>query len=116
MAAAYSNLYIEKGADFTDEITLADFYGVPYDLTLFSIYAQARKSYITDEIAITFECSSDASNGIIQLHANNSVTANLNPRNILVYDVFIQDKISGYKTRVAEGQVYISPSSTKNTP
>lgn len=113
MAAAYSNQYIEQGADFTTEITLADFYGVPYNLNNFDIESKARKSFYTGASVITFECSSDASNGIIQLHANNVVTANLDPRNILVYDVFITDRNSGYRTRVVEGQVYISPSATK---
>jgi hypothetical protein len=112
--AAYQDLYLDKGTDFTEVITLSDDYGNPYNLNYFTISSKARMSYITSNVAIQFVSTvTDASNGVITLTANSSVTANIIPNNVgkLVYDVLVTDN-TGKKTRVLEGQIYVSPNVT----
>ena len=109
---AYSDIYINQGEDFTTQITLYDDYGNPYNLSGFSVASQAKKSYYTQNTAIVFNATVyDAANGIIQLNANNSITANLDARQKLVYDVYVTDA-TGLKTRVLEGQILVSPGVT----
>jgi hypothetical protein len=113
--AAYQDLYLDIGTDFTEEITLSDSYGNPYNLTYFTVNAMARTSYITSNVALQFVSTvSDAANGIITISANNAVTSNVCPNNVgkLVYDVLITDN-TGRNTRVVEGQIYVSPSVTR---
>jgi hypothetical protein len=110
--AAYQDLYLDKGMDFTENITLADDYGNPYNLSLFLVKAQGKISYYTSNVALLFTSTiSDAANGVVTLSANNAITSNVIPNNSgkLVYDVFIKDTISSKVTRVLEGQIFISP-------
>lgn len=113
MPAGYQELFIEQGATFNTEITLDDSSGAPFNLTNFTVASQARKSYSSSTIAINFQTSvANANNGVIALSANSSVTANV-AAGKLVYDVIITDSVSGNKTRVLEGQIFISPSVTR---
>lgn len=110
--AAYQDLYLDKGIDFTENITLSDDYGNAYNLVNFLVKAEAKTSYITSNVALLFTSSlSDAANGVVTLTANNQVTSNVVPNNVgkLVYDVIIKDTVSGKITRVLEGQIYVSP-------
>jgi hypothetical protein len=112
MSAGYQNIYLNQGEDFYTTITLYDNNGVPYNLTNFTIASQAKTSYYTANAAIVFSASVfSANSGIIALAANNATTANVSARQKLVYDVYITDN-SGVKTRVLEGQVYVSPGVT----
>jgi hypothetical protein len=112
MSAGYQNIYLNQGEDFYTTITLYDNNGVPYNLTNFTIASQAKTSYYTANAAIVFSTSVfSANSGIISLAANNATTANVSARQKLVYDVYITDG-SGVKTRVLEGQVYVSPGVT----
>ena len=45
MSAGYQELFLEKGADFTTSLTLADVNGDPYNLTGFTAKSQVKKSY-----------------------------------------------------------------------
>lgn len=113
MPAGYQDLFIEQGTTFTTTITLDDANGTPYDLSYFNVSSQARKSYYSTNPALTFDASVlDALNGIIQLQANAATTANVSSGK-LVYDVLITDTLSGYVTRVLEGQIIISPAVTR---
>lgn len=112
MSAGYQNIYLNQGEDFYTTITLYDNNGVPYNLTNFTIASQAKTSYYTANAAIVFSASVfSANSGVIALAANNATTANVSARQKLVYDVYITDN-SGVKTRVLEGQVYVSPGVT----
>ena len=72
MPAGYQDQYIEKGTDFTSQMTLKDSYGSPYNLTGFSVKSQARISYISSNVALSFTSSViDANNGIIQITVYN---------------------------------------------
>jgi hypothetical protein len=115
MAAGYQDQYIEKGTDFTSQLTLKDSYGNPYNLSYFTVSSQARISYTSSNVALQFSSSIiDANNGIIQLSANSATTANIVPNYVgrLVYDVVITDS-TGIKSRVLEGQITVSPSVTQ---
>jgi hypothetical protein len=112
--AAYQDLYLNKGEDFSEVITLTDDYSQPYNLNYFTVNSKARMSYITSNVAIQFVSTvTDASNGVITLSANSAVTSNVVPNNVgkLVYDVLVTDN-TGKKTRVLEGQIYVSPNVT----
>ena len=112
--AAYQDLYMDKGTDFTEVITLSDDYGNSYNLYNFSVSSKARTSYITPNVAIQFTSTiSDASNGVITMTASSAITANVVPNNVgkLVYDIVLSDQY-GKKTRVLEGQIYVSPNVT----
>lgn len=113
MAAGYQDLFLEQGSTFTTQLTLQDVNGAYYDLTSFTVKSQAKKSYYSANSTIEFTSSIiDASNGVIQLSANSSITANVRPGK-LVYDVVIKDTSSNNVSRVLEGQVFVSPSVTK---
>jgi len=112
MSAGYQNIYLNQGEDFYTTITLYDNNGVPYNLTNFTIASQAKTSYYTANAALVFSASVfSANSGVIALSANNASTANVSARQKLVYDVYITDG-TGVKTRVLEGQVYVSPGVT----
>jgi hypothetical protein len=110
MAAGYQDQWLEQGSDFLTDLTLNDVNGNPYDLTDFTVESKAKTSYYSKNVVITFDASvADAANGIIMLAANNAVTANVSPRQKLVYDVIITDSNSGAKTRVLEGLIFVDP-------
>lgn len=114
MPAGYQDQFLEQGANFTIELTLDDVYGTPLNLTGFIVKSQARRSYYTANATINFVTAvTDANNGLITLTANSAVTANLPPGK-LVYDVLLTDTENGNITRVLEGQIFVSPSATKN--
>lgn len=114
MAAGYQDQFLEQGSDFTTQLTLDDVNGAPYNLDGFTVESKAKTSYYTNNIALTFDATiADAANGIIQISANNAVTMNVSTRQKLVYDVVITDSLSGTKTRVLEGQIFVSPAVSK---
>lgn len=113
MPAAYSDLFLEQGTTFVTSVTLDGNNGEPYNLNYFTVRSQARRSYYSSNVALTFNSSiTDAANGIIQLSATASVTANV-PAGKLVYDVLLTDSNSGTVTRVLEGQIFVAPSVTR---
>ena len=114
--AAYQDIYLDKGTDFSEQITLTDDYGNSYNLANFSVSSQARISYYSPNVAISFVSTiSDAANGVVTLSANSAVTSNVVPNNAgkLVYDVVVSDNVHNRKTRVLEGQILVSPNSTR---
>jgi hypothetical protein len=44
MPAAYQNLYLEAGSDFSASVLIDDVYQEIYDLTGYTAYSQLRKS------------------------------------------------------------------------
>jgi len=113
MPAAYSDLYLEQGTTFVTSVTLDGNNGLAYNLNNFTLKSQAKSSYYSSNVALTFTSSiTDAANGIIQLSALPNVTANV-PAGKLVYDVLLTDTVSGTITRVLEGQIFVSPAVTR---
>jgi hypothetical protein len=113
MPAAYSDLYLEQGTTFVTSVTLDGNNGEPYNLNYFTVRSQARRSYYSSNATLTFTSTiTDAANGVIQLSATPSDTANV-PAGKLVYDVLLTDSNSSTVTRVLEGQIFVSPSVTR---
>ena len=116
MAAGYQDLYLEKGTTFSTQLTLTDSYGVPYDLSHFTVTSQARTSYASSNVAINFVVTTpNPLGGVVFLSANSQVTSSVVPNAVgkLVYDVLLVDDIQGNVTRVIEGQIFVSPSTTR---
>lgn len=115
MPAGYQDIFLEQGTTFTTQMTLADNTGAPYNLNGFTVKSQARTSYYSSNVAINFTASvANANSGIIQLSADPATTANVSPIQKLVYDVIITETGTGAITRVLEGQIFVSPSVTRN--
>ena len=110
--SGYQDLFLNQGEDFNTQITLDDNTGAAYNLVGFSVYSEAKTSYYTSNAALVFTSTLyNAANGIIQLSANNATSANVSARQKLVYDVILTDP-TGLKTRVLEGQIYVTPGVT----
>jgi hypothetical protein len=113
MPAAYSDQFIEQGTTFNTVITVNDNVGRPFDFTGFTMRSQARKSYYSNTVMMTFNATPyNGNKGAILLTADASVTANVPPGK-LVYDVVVTETASGAITRVVEGQIFVSPGVTK---
>ena len=112
MPAAYTNLYLEKGATYNTTITLDDVYGDSYNLVGYTANSQFRKSYYSSNATATFETSIDTTNGAITLSLSAATTANIAPGRY-VYDTTITDT-QGVVTRILEGIVDVSPSVTRS--
>jgi hypothetical protein len=112
MPAAYTNLYLEKGATFNTTITLDDVYGSTYDLTGYTANSQIRKSYYSSNATATFITTISAANGTISLSLTSASTSNIAPGRY-VYDTTITKTSSGEVTRILEGIVDVSPSVTR---
>jgi hypothetical protein len=110
MPAAYTNLYIEKGASYSTTITLDDVYGDAYNLVGYTASSQMRKSYYSSNATAVFTTSIDTSNGAIILSLSSAVTSNISPGRY-VYDTTITS--GGEVTRILEGVVDVSPSVTR---
>jgi hypothetical protein len=108
--AGYSDQYLEQGSTFTSQLTLADAYGNPYNLTGFTVSSRAKKSYISSNVAIVFTTTiTSANSGIVTLSLPSANTANV-PYGKYVYDVIVND--GSTITRVLEGQVFVAPGVT----
>jgi len=111
MAAGYSDQYLEQGSTFSSQLTLADSYGNPYNLTGFTISSNAKKSYISSTIAFSFSTSvANSNNGIVLLGLDAPTSANV-PYGTYVYDVIVKDAANTV-SRVLEGKVYVAPGVT----
>ena len=112
MAASYLDLFIDQGSDYNNQIALDDANGHAYNLVGFSVSSSAKASYYNPNTAFIFTATVyDPLNGIIQLSANSAVTANVSAMSKLIYDVIVTDP-TGLKSRVLEGNIFISPGVT----
>jgi len=111
MPAAYADIYLDQGSTFNSQTTLADLYGNGYNLTGFTVAAQAKKSYYSSNVFINFTTTIvDANNGIIQLSLSAANSANV-PAGKLVYDITVKNS-ANVITRVVEGQIFVNPGVT----
>ena len=112
MPAAYQELFLEQGTDFTTTITLDDVYSVPYDLTGVSAKSQIRKSYYSSNATAEFVTTINTpTDGTILLSLDSANTSNIYPGRY-VYDVVIKDSANTV-TRVLEGIVNVNPQVTR---
>lgn len=112
MPAAYQNLIIEAGSNFSASITIDDVYQEIYDLTGYTSASQMRKSYYSVNPTATFTTSINVGQGTITLELDAATTANIAPGRY-VYDTIIIDNAHGVTTRVLEGTIDVSPRVTR---
>jgi hypothetical protein len=112
MPAAYQNLIIEAGSNFSASITIDDVYQEVYDLSGYSAASQMRKSYYSANAAATFTATINVGQGTITLELDAATTANIAPGRY-VYDTIIIDNAYGVTTRVLEGTIDVSPRVTR---
>lgn len=111
MPAAYTNLYLEKGATYNTTITLDDVYGDSYNLIGYTASSQIRKSYYSTNATAVFTTTIDTNNSAIILSLTSATTSNIAPGRY-VYDTTITST-NGEVTRILEGVVDVSPSVTR---
>lgn len=111
--ATYSNIYIDQGSSYSSIIDVKDVNGLPYNLTGYTPRAQIRKSYSSSN-AVQFATSINGNaplSGAVSLSLTAIQTRAMKPGRY-VYDVEIFND-GGHVMRIAEGQVEISPASTR---
>jgi hypothetical protein len=112
MSSAYTDLYIDAGADFSTTFDLVADDGTPINIQGYSFRSQIRKSYYSANATANLTITTvDASNGntIISIDAAN--TANIFPGRY-VYDIKMIDT-SNTTTRILEGIATITPQATQ---
>jgi hypothetical protein len=112
MPAAYQNLYLEAGSDFSASVLIDDVYQEIYDLTGYTAYSQLRKSYYSANATATFSTSIDVGTGIITMQLDAANTATIKPGRY-VYDTIITDDVHQSTIRILEGVVDVSPRVTR---
>lgn len=114
--AHYEELTIDKGTDVAIEIHLVNPDNSKKNLAGYSVAAAMAQSYDaidSDKIFFTSSILSPASDGIVHLFLNNTVTDTLNPKKRYVYDVqlsFVDSSATTIVERVLEGLITVSPS------
>jgi hypothetical protein len=113
MGSAYTDLYIDQGADFETTLDLIADDGTPINIVGYVFSSQIRKSYYSSNATANLKVViTDAANGntLITLDAAN--TSNIWPGKY-VYDVKMKDSADTI-TRVVEGIITITPGVTRN--
>ena len=104
--AAFTNIWIDQGSDYSTTVDVAGSGGTTFDLTGYSAFASIRKSYSSSS-AVSFACSIPVpQTGAITIALTNVQTAAMDP-GWYVYDVSIVSP-TGQVTRVLEGQVEVN--------
>ena len=109
--ATYSDIYIDQGSTFSSTISVKNTNGTPYNLTGYSVRGQIRKTY-SSLTAISFATYVTAPlTGVVGISLTATQTRGMKFGRY-VYDVEIYNN-GGHVLRIAEGQVEISPASTR---
>ena len=113
MAAGYTELFLEQGTTFNTTITLDDNVGESFNLVGYTASSQMRKSYYSSSAAATFtvQTGDGGNDGSITMSLSANETANI-AAGRYVYDVYVTSN-TGYRARVLEGIVNVSPQVTK---
>ena len=109
MAAAYLDLYLDRGSSYNTTITLTDdITGNVVNIANYIINSKIRQSYYSANATETFVCTiNDAANGIIGLSLSVANTLNLKPGKY-VYDV-VAINTANVTARILEGKVIVTP-------
>lgn len=109
--ATYSNIYIDQGSTYSSVVEVKDINGLPFDLSDYSSRGQIRKSY-QSTLFVPFATSINFPlTGKVSLSLTALQTRGMKPGRY-VYDVEVYNN-GGHVIRIAEGQVEISPASTR---
>lgn len=112
MSSGYLELFIEQGETFSANVSLDKINGSPYDLTNYTAKSDIRKSYWSANTSASFVTSIDDSDGTIGLYLSANTTQTL-ASGRYVYDIFLTDTNTNYRSKVLEGIIFVEPSATK---
>lgn len=104
----YANITIDQGSSFTTTFDVVDSNGAPFDLSLWSVRSQLRKTY-TSSTTYAFNAGVviPATNGQITISMSPLLTAAIKAGRY-VYDIEIVGP-GGAVKRVIEGQAEVTP-------
>ena len=105
------NLVLDQGSDFIATLDIQDSVGNALDLIGYNIRGQVRKTY-QSITATDISCSKTDNVGEVKLGLTNSQTSAMRDGRY-VYDIEIVHAILGTVIRVVEGQVTVTPRSTR---
>lgn len=109
--AAYTELLIEQGANFSTTVNVEDTTGAAINLASYTASSQMRKSYYSTSYNTITSNVTGAANGEITLSMTAANTANLTPGRY-VFDLLITAPTT-VKTRVIEGVIVVTPGVTQ---
>ena len=108
--ATKAHLVIDQGTTFSTDLTLSDQNGDPLYLSGYTANSVMKKWY-TSSNSTQFSVSVNTVSSVITLGLTANVTNNL-PAGRYVYDVILTETSTGAVSRVLEGYVTVTPSST----
>ena len=111
--AAYVELYIDQGANFTNIINVTDDVTNAYiNVFGYTVTSQLRRSYYSANASANIVCTvTNSSNGEITLTLSSANTANLKPGRYL-FDVETINT-TNVTSRILEGVVSVTPGVTR---
>ena len=108
--ASKTHLVIDQGTTYSTDLNLTDDNGDALILTGYTANSVIKKWY-TSSNSIAFNTAINTTSGVITLSLTSNVTANMVPGRY-VYDVNITETNTGTVSRIVEGYVTVTPSST----
>lgn len=103
------NLIINQKANFQVSFTIKENNAVK-NLANHSVIAEYKTDYSdSDNIAQSFTCNTQASNGIVTMSLTHEQTANLIYGQKYYYDLILINDATSFRTRVVEGTIKVSP-------
>ena len=105
---AYTDLYVDQGADYFTNMDLTEDDGSPINVTGYAFTGQIRKSYYSTNPTANLVISIvNGPNGNLNITMSSAVTANISPGRY-VYDVKMMDT-ANVTVRIMEGIVTVTP-------
>jgi hypothetical protein len=109
--ATYSDIFIDQGSTYSSTIDVLGANGLAYDLSGYSARGQIRKTYSSSN-AISFTTNINLpTQGKVQVLLTAAQTRTMKAGRY-VYDIEVFNN-SGHVIRISEGQVEISPATTR---
>jgi hypothetical protein len=109
--ATYSDIFIDQGSTYSSTVDVLESNGLAYNLTGYSARGQVRKSYASQN-AIDFTTNINLpTQGKVNISLNSAQTRSMKAGRY-VYDIEVFNN-SGHVIRISEGQVEISPATTR---
>lgn len=112
MSAGYHEFFIEQGETFSSNVSLGNINNTIYDLSSYTAKGDIRRSYWSEDVSASFDISIDANNGVISVSLDANTTQSL-VHSKYIYDLFLKHDVTGDRSKVLEGYVYIDRSVTK---
>jgi hypothetical protein len=113
LSAGILNILLEQGATFSRTITVEQTPGVPLNLTGYTFAGQMRRNYTDANAAATFAITvTNAALGQASWGLTANQTDALIPQTHR-YDIELIQASSGTRTRLLEGEAFVSASMTR---